>query len=261
MDRLHRKNISLLTAGEIELYLRTGEPTAEEIAQLCADGRKSVQEIVRRFLQHRKKLQQEEDCLHNMSGMERTLQEQGYAPVAGVDEAGRGPLAGPVVAAAVILGAKSEPFWRKIRDSKQLSPQKREELFEALMSGGSSISVGVVQAETVDRINIHNASLEAMRIAVQKLQPEPVFVLSDGYSIPGLVIPQRAVKKGDSCCISIAAASIIAKVTRDRLMRDYEDLYPGYGFAQNKGYPTAEHREALKMMGPAPIHRRSFKLI
>jgi ribonuclease HII len=175
---------------------------------------------------------------------------------AGVDEAGRGPLAGPVVAAAVILPDGCEIDG--LNDSKKLSPEKRETLFHQIKSLAIVTGVGIVEPEEIDRINILRAALLAMEIAVNNLDPQPDYLLIDGNTRTFLLIPQETVVKGDSRCCSIAAASIIAKVIRDSIMDNYHNIYPEYNFKKHKGYPTQEHFEALMKFGPCPIHRKTF---
>ncbi|HLE26286.1 MAG TPA: ribonuclease HII [Thermodesulfobacteriota bacterium] len=187
---------------------------------------------------------------------ERRIWGSGKLP-AGVDEAGRGPLAGPVVAAAVILPKECEI--NGLNDSKKLSSQKREFLFDQIIRLSVSIGVGIVEPGEIDRLNILRAALLAMENAVMKLNPKPDFLLIDGNIETSLLIPQETVIGGDSTCNSIAAASIIAKVTRDLIMYDYHNIHPEYNFKKHKGYPTKEHFEALKKFGPCPIHRRTFK--
>lgn len=170
-----------------------------------------------------------------------------------------GPLAGPVVAAAVVLPA--EPFVPGIKDSKLLTPSVRERLDRGIRNVALGIGIGVVEVAEIDRINIYQAGLKAMRLAVAELPIEPRHVLVDARTIPGLTCPQTAFIKGDALVYSIAAASIVAKVHRDRLMRDLEEQYPGYGFARHVGYATAQHREAIRRLGPCPAHRRSFTLL
>jgi len=187
---------------------------------------------------------------------ERTLWGRGLQLVAGVDEAGRGPLAGPVVAAAVIAG--NDFFLPEVDDSKKLSAAQRERLYDAILKGALGVGVGCVDHETIDRVNILNATFEAMHLAVDSLPVAPEFLLIDGNRYRGGEIPFRTIVDGDELCFSIAAASIIAKVTRDRLMLDYDREFPGYGFARHKGYGTREHREAIARLGASPIHRRSF---
>lgn len=179
-----------------------------------------------------------------------------YGLVAGTDEAGRGPLAGPVVAAAVILDSEKEILF--LNDSKKLSEKKRESLYPEILEKALSVGVGVVDAARIDEINILQATYEAMRQAFEALSPRPDVLLADAVRIPGLSVRQVPIIKGDAKSLSIAAASIVAKVTRDRMIREAEALYPGYGFAKHKGYGTPEHIRALKELGPCPIHRRSF---
>ncbi len=181
----------------------------------------------------------------------------GARRVAGVDEVGRGPLAGPVVAAAVLLPEDFRP--EGINDSKKLSARQRLSAFERICRQAAGIGVGVIDAEVIDRINILQAALLAMATAIDQLDPQPDYLLVDGNQTVKRPIPQMTLTRGDSRSISIAAASIVAKVTRDRLMEDYHQLYPDYGFAQHKGYPTQAHREAVRRLGCCPIHRRSFK--
>lgn len=253
-------DFSSLTTAAIKDFLNSAEKlTPEEIKALRNDRRGSVQKLIYSFLRQRERERQTKERLRRMASKEAFIQSKGYNFVAGVDEAGRGPLAGPVVAAAVILDAPWDSCWEGINDSKQLSPFKREKLYQVIICQAKAWAVGVVNAALIDRINIYRASLEAMKLAVLKLWPQPRFVLCDGFLIPGLELPQEAVQGGDSSCLSIAAASIVAKVTRDRLMQAYEKVYPGYGFAQNKGYPTPEHKRALQTLGLSPIHRRTFK--
>ncbi|MGN6121443.1 MAG: ribonuclease HII [Sphingomonas oligoaromativorans] len=177
-------------------------------------------------------------------------------PCAGVDEAGRGPLAGPVVAAAVILDRRRVP--RGIDDSKKLTEAAREGLYDRIVRSSTGWGVGIVDVEEIDRLNIYHATMLAMSRAVDALGVEPGMVLVDGNALPKWRHPARAIVSGDALSRSIAAASIIAKVTRDRMMQEYDGQYPGYGWRQNKGYGTAEHRAALIELGPTPLHRRSF---
>lgn len=181
---------------------------------------------------------------------------KGFEQVAGIDEAGRGPLAGPVIAAAVILPAGLSIIG--VDDSKKLTPGKREKLFDIIMLQALSVGVGVISPEEIDRINILQATRRAMLAAVHNLSPQPDYLLIDGISTIDSTIPQKTIKKGDSLSLSIAAASIIAKVTRDRLMIDMDAQYPGYGFAGHKGYGSATHMDAIRKLGPTPIHRLTF---
>ncbi|HDI82856.1 MAG TPA: ribonuclease HII [candidate division WOR-3 bacterium] len=182
---------------------------------------------------------------------------KGVGFLCGIDEVGRGPLAGPVVAASVILpeGCHIEG----IKDSKKLSPERREELFGKILNKAISIGLGIVEPILIDRINILQATYEAMRRAILSMKVFPEYVIVDGRPIPGLPLPQEGIVKGDSLSISIGAASIVAKVVRDRIMEMYDLIFPQYGFARNKGYGTKEHIEALFRYGPCPIHRRSFR--
>lgn len=181
----------------------------------------------------------------------------GYARIAGIDEAGRGPIAGPVVSAAVIL-PPSSPI-EGVTDSKQLTPKKRDLLYKKIYEHAVSVGIGIVDPAEIERINILYASLLSMKMSVQNLMPQPDFLLIDGiFQIP-YDLPQMAIPKGDCLSISIAAASIVAKVTRDRLMEKYHCEYPEYGFDKHKGYPTKEHKDAVRKFGCCPIHRKSFK--
>ena len=179
-----------------------------------------------------------------------------YLYICGVDEVGRGPLAGPVVAGAVILPKDCDILY--INDSKKLSAAKREELYDEIMAKAIATGLGFIGPERIDEINILQATYEAMRQAIGKLDPKPDLLLNDAVTIPGLDMDQVPIIKGDAKSISIGAASIIAKVTRDRLMEEYDHMFPEYGFASNKGYGSAEHIAAIKKYGPTPIHRKSF---
>jgi ribonuclease HII len=190
--------------------------------------------------------------------IESLLIEAGITPLAGVDEAGRGACAGPLVIASVVLADPFAPELAKVRDSKDVSEAEREKLFDLVTSAALSISVITVPAAEVDSRGVHAANLDGMRRAVQGLSVTPNYVLTDGYAIEGLAIPNVAVWKGDQVVTCISAASIIAKVTRDRIMRDLDITFPGYGFAKHKGYITKVHTEALQEHGPCIEHRRSF---
>ncbi|HKK02169.1 MAG TPA: ribonuclease HII [Desulfuromonadales bacterium] len=180
----------------------------------------------------------------------------GYRAVAGVDEAGRGPLAGPVVAAAVILPECYE--LEGLNDSKQVPPRQRDRLFRLIRSQAVAIGVGIVSAEEIDRLNILQATLSGMQLAIRRLKVAADYLLIDGITPVPLTLPQQTIRKGDSRSPSIAAASIVAKVVRDRMMAGYDRLYPGYGFARHKGYGSAEHRAAIARFGPSPLHRLTF---
>jgi len=181
---------------------------------------------------------------------------RGFKQIAGIDEAGRGPLAGPVVAAAVILHP-DHPI-EGVNDSKKLSERRREQLFELIMAHAAAVGIGLADAQTIDRINILQATRQAMLEAVHTLPCAPDYLLIDGITTIASPLSQQTIKQGDSRSASIAAASIIAKVTRDRLMQDYDQLYPAYGFARHKGYGSAMHLAALQKYGPCPIHRMTF---
>ena len=194
----------------------------------------------------------EEDPLQ----FERRLRQQGYRVVAGIDEAGRGPLAGPVLAAAVVLPERFD--LPGLTDSKKLSPTARERLFP-LIRQQAAVGIGFASPAEIDRFNILQATLQAMRRAVARLHPAPDFLLIDGITPLPVTLPQQTLKKGDSRSLSIAAASVIAKVVRDRLMVHYDRRYPAYGFAGHKGYGSAAHRKVIAELGPSPIHRASFR--
>ena len=192
----------------------------------------------------------------DMLAFEQHARSRGFCLIAGVDEAGRGPLAGPVVAAAVILPERLRITG--VDDSKKLSPETRERLFDVINAQALAVGVGMGSPELIDRINILQATRHAMLEAVLALSPQPDFVLIDGITPIDTTIPQKTVKKGDSLSLSVAAASIVAKVTRDRLMRELDAIHPGYGFACHKGYGSAAHLKAIRQLGPSPIHRKSF---
>ena len=200
------------------------------------------------------KLQKERERLEGMRTFER--QYASYGAVCGIDEVGRGPLAGPVVAGAVILPADCEILY--LNDSKKLTEKRRELLYDEIMEMAVATGIGVIGPERIDEINILQATYEAMRLAIGKLSVRPEVLLNDAVTIPQVGIYQVPIIKGDAKSLSIAAASVIAKVTRDRMMVEYESIYPGYSFASNKGYGSAQHIAALKELGPTPIHRRSF---
>jgi len=190
---------------------------------------------------------------------EDKLKAQGYELIAGIDEVGRGALAGPVVAGAVILPHPANlPWLGLVRDSKELNSRKRESLFELISKEAVAVGIGIVPPQTIDSINILKATRLAMMQAVEKLPKQPTFLLIDRLSLSQCPIPQRGITRGDKSCLSIACASIIAKVTRDRIMEELDIMYPGYGFAQHKGYGTERHLSSLQKLGPSPIHRLYF---
>ncbi len=192
-----------------------------------------------------------------MTSFERALHSTGYRSICGIDEAGRGPLAGPVVAAAVIL--PEDCFIEGLRDSKKLSPTRREIFFDHINAMACAVAVGIIDNETIDRVNILQATLLAMHEALKGLSKKPDFLLIDALTLPGLKIPQKGIIHGDDLSQSIAAASVIAKVTRDRLMCDYHETYPNYLFSRHKGYGTREHLRRIKEFGPCPLHRKTFR--
>lgn len=194
-----------------------------------------------------------------MDAYERACRQKGYTQIAGIDEAGRGALAGPVVAAAVILPINCQIDG--LIDSKQLTSNQRDYLLEKIHNVAVSIGTGSVDNRVIERINILQASLLAMKIAVEHLTMIPDYLLVDGSKLPKIDILGEAIPKGDSLSFSIAAASVIAKTTRDRLMIEYDETYPNYGFKQHKGYPTAQHRQAIAQFGVTTIHRNTFKLL
>lgn len=190
---------------------------------------------------------------------ENRLKLQGYELIAGIDEAGRGALAGPVIAAAVILSRSSYPPWFKlVRDSKEISAKKREFLFHLIQKEVMAVSVGIVSPQIIDAVNILKATQLAMKQAVEKLPRQPHFLLIDRLTLPRCSIPQKGITRGDKLCLSIACASIVAKVTRDHIMEELDKIYPGYGFAKHKGYGTRRHVFCLQQLGPSSIHRLSF---
>lgn len=220
----------------------------------CTDGRAGVVSLISQYQKKLDKLNQERIRLDKMREYERRFAHMGL--VCGIDEAGRGPLAGPVVAGAVILPADCEILY--LNDSKKLSEKRREELFDEIKEKAIAWGIGMASPARIDEINILQATYEAMREAVAKLDPAPQMLLNDAVRIPGLDIPQEPIIKGDAKSLSIAAASVLAKVTRDRLMLEYDKVMPEYGFASNKGYGSAAHIAAIRKYGPSPIHRTTF---
>lgn len=242
--------------GEIKSEMQAAEP--EEYAALFDKYKEDTRSGVRKLLEqlHKKEAAYEKELLRTekMKEFEHKYEDLGY--ICGIDEAGRGPLAGPVVAGAVILPRDCKILY--LNDSKQLSAKKREELYDVIMENAVAVGIGMASPRRIDEINILQATYEAMREAIGKLDPVPQILLNDAVTIPQVTIPQVPIIKGDAKSISIAAASIVAKVTRDRMMVEYDKLMPEYGFASNKGYGAASHIEALKKYGPSPIHRASF---
>ena len=244
------------TATEIKDILKnTPEKELDSfIRQYSDDDRAAVKKIVESAVKKKDKYLAELDRIEQMKKYEKEYGHLGY--LCGIDEVGRGPLAGPVYAAAVILPADNDLLYSN--DSKKLSEKKREALFDEIMEKAIAVGVGIVDEKVIDDINILQATYKAMRLAIDNLKVKPQILLNDAVIIPDVDIPQEKIIKGDAKSVSIAAASIIAKVTRDRLMAKYDEKYPDYGFAGHKGYGTAAHIEKIKEIGPCPIHRRSF---
>lgn len=218
------------------------------------DSRAGVQNLIQKYQKQEEALKKERERTEQMKIYEHKYEDLGW--ICGIDEVGRGPLAGPVVAGAVILPRDSKIL--HLNDSKQLTAKKRDELYDVIMREAVAVGIGYASPARIDEINILQATYEAMREAISKLSVKPDVLLNDAVKIPQVDIRQVPIIKGDAKSVSIAAASIIAKVTRDRLMEEYDKVLPGYGFASNKGYGSAEHIAALKEIGPSSIHRQSF---
>lgn len=231
-------------------------PSPQVLSRLRRDPRSGVRRIYRLLEKRRDREKEERQRLAAMLHFERVLWASGVERVAGVDEAGVGPLAGPVVAAAVVFPPEAEI--PGVDDSKRLDPGQREELEGVIRSRAAGVAVGVAEVSEIDRLNVYQAGLLAMRRAVEALPEPPQHVLVDAREIPDLDVPQNPFDKGDGLNFSIAAASILAKTHRDRLMEELDRRWPVYGFARHKGYATEEHREAVRRHGPCPIHRRSY---
>ena len=247
-----------MSIAQITSYVKNTE--VEELPRiidaLSSDQRAGVQKLV---IQLKKKLESEKKELHRLKKLymyEKDIIDQGLELIAGIDEVGRGPLAGPVVAAAVILPKFT--MIHGINDSKKLSQAKRKDIYQKIMEKAVSVGVGIINNQRIDEINILNATYEAMFEAVNHLEIKPEFILIDAVTVPMIPYPQRGIIKGDSKSISIAAASIVAKVIRDELMMQYHSEYNEYQFNKNKGYGTQEHINAIKNYGLTPIHRMSF---
>ena len=237
-----------------QLEQTQGEERDQLLDMYKQDPRKGVANLISKYEKEKEKLKQEMLRLNRMQAYEREYAHMGA--VCGIDEAGRGPLAGAVVAGAVILPPDHQIFW--LNDSKQLSAAKRDELYDQIMEEAIAVGVGYASPARIDEINILQATYEAMREAIANLSVQPDVLLNDAVIIPKVEIPQVKIIKGDAKSLSIAAASVIAKVTRDRLMMEYDKVMPEYGFAAHKGYGSAAHIEAIRKYGPSPIHRKSF---
>ena len=244
------------TIGEIRAEF--SDACAEDYPSLFEkyreDSRIGVVKLLEQYRKKEEALKKEIARTEAMKAFEHKYEHLGY--LCGIDEVGRGPLAGPVVACAVILPKDCDILY--LNDSKQLTAKKREELYDVIMEKAVSVGIGMAEPQRIDEINILQATYEAMRQAIGNLKVVPQVLLNDAVTIPEVTIPQVPIIKGDAKSISIAAASIVAKVTRDRMMVEYDEVMPGYGFASNKGYGSAAHIEALKKYGPSPIHRASF---
>lgn len=230
------------------------EMLSELYAAYESDSRAGVQNLISKYKKQEEKLKEERARLEMMHAYEFQYKDCTY--ICGIDEAGRGPLAGPVVAGAVILPKDCEILY--LNDSKKLSAKKRDLLYDEIMEKAIATGIGMASPARIDEINILQATYEAMREAIANLGIRPDVLLNDAVTIPQVEIPQVPIIKGDAKSVSIAAASILAKVTRDRLMMEYDKLMPEYGFAGNKGYGSATHIEAIRKIGPSPIHRASF---
>lgn len=215
-----------------------------------------VDKLVLKYEKKKLQMEKEKNRFDEMCRYEKEAYSEGIKYIAGIDEAGRGPLAGPVVAAAVIL--PENVFISGLNDSKKLNEKQREKLFSEITEKAIAYEVGIVDEKIIDELNILNATKMAMEIAVESLKVKPDLLLIDAVNLDGLKIPQKSIIKGDSLSVSVAAASIIAKVTRDRLIEEMDSVYPEYGFKKHKGYGTKEHIEAIKKFGICPIHRVSF---
>lgn len=248
------KEQKTISAINKEFQQASIEKRQELYEQYNEDARDGVQKLIAKYKKQELRLQQERERLETMREFEHRYEHMGW--VCGIDEAGRGPLAGPVVAGAVILPKDCEILY--LNDSKKLSEARREALYDEIMEKAVAVGVGMASPDTIDRINILQATYCAMKDAVSQLSTRPDVLLNDAVTIPELTITQVPIIKGDARSVSIAAASIIAKVTRDRLMKEYDAIFPDYGFAGHKGYGTEAHVQAIKTYGLTPIHRRSF---
>ena len=242
--------------GEIKEELKATEDALLPVflEKYKGDERSGVKKLLEQAKKRLDKLEQEKKRIENLKQYEREY--ASYSAICGIDEVGRGPLAGPVVAGAVILPRDCDILY--INDSKKLSAAKREVLYDEIMEKAVAVGIGMASPKRIDEINILQATYKAMRDAIKKLAVTPDILLNDAVTIPKVNIKQVPIIKGDAKSISIGAASIVAKVTRDRMMVEYDKILPEYGFASNKGYGSKEHIEALKKYGPSPIHRATF---
>lgn len=243
-----------VTKKSVEEYVKTLD--IDQAINYIKEKQKEINldALLKKYTKKKQAYEKEVSRYKAMCGFENDLYDRGFLNIAGVDEAGRGPLAGPVVAAAVIL--KNGEFIEGLNDSKKLSEKKREELFDEITKKAVAYGVGIVDEKCIDEINILNATKLAMMDAINKINPD--YVLIDAVTLDNLKVEQKAIVKGDQKSVSIAAASIIAKITRDRIMVDMDRVYPKYGFLKHKGYGTKEHIDAIKEFGACAIHRNSF---
>lgn len=239
---------------KLELEIASEQELQKILDTYQADERKGVQNLIQKIYREQEKLDAEKIRLEGMKQFEKKYSTYSY--ICGIDEAGRGPLAGPVVAGAVILPKDCTILY--LNDSKQVSASRRNLLFEEIKEKAVSYGVGIVSPERIDKINILQATYEAMHQAIDNMDISPDILLVDAVTIPDISVKQVGIVKGDAKSVSIAAASILAKVTRDRLMTEYDTIFPEYGFAGHKGYGSASHIEAIKKYGPCPIHRKTF---
>ncbi len=245
-----------MNIAEIKELLKQPELPEEMLAELMEDPRKGVRQLIDAYVKRANRESEERLRVGNMYEPESAFYKQGLTYVAGIDEVGRGPLAGPVTVAAVIL--KPYTFFEGLNDSKKIAPRKREILAEQIRKEAAAVSIVSLSSEEIDAVNIYRATMEAMYKAVSRLEVKPEAVIVDAMPLH-FNVPTLSMVHGDAKSASVAAASIVAKVHRDHLMEDYDKEYPGYGFAENKGYGTKEHIEAIRRLGITPIHRKSFE--
>jgi len=260
MDSFSDKaQLAVLSISKIKSLINSVDPDENIIELLLSDHRAGAHTLAQK-LKNRKNRKEHLRLKHEeMLTLEKKLRAGGIKTIAGVDEAGRGPLAGPVVAASVIL--PENPGLLGLDDSKKMTPKKREEMFERITKTAVTWGIGMSDNDEIDEIGILEATMRAMRQAVKNMKKIPDIVIIDGNKTPGLNCRERAVVNGDAISLSIAAASVIAKVTRDRIMIEMDSMFPGYGFSRHKGYGARMHAEAIRKLGPCDIHRFSFKLV
>ena len=257
LARSTAESLRASSIAQLRRLFRETAPTPSQLRVLLSDEREGARALAAQLASRQERDDAESARLVERTAYERPLWASGVVHVAGCDEAGMSPLAGPVVAAAVIL--RPDDLVRGVDDSKKLSPSRREALAEQIKSRAVGWGVGRAEPEEIDTLNVYHAGLLAMRRAVESLPVTPGHLLVDARKVPGIAAPQTPIIRGDALSLSIGAASIIAKTTRDRLMAELDRAFPGYGLADHKGYPVAAHVEALRRLGPSPIHRRSFE--